>query len=74
MLIFNIPLWYYRNEILTDRTDMKSIGCRNEDTARSRFKAKSYLHYIINFIANLCNKYIHTLKNPQKVLDLAVIA
>ena len=40
LVIFNIPLCDYRNEMLTDVTDMKHGRSRNEDVVRARVRGK----------------------------------
>ena len=41
LILLNIPLCDYRNEMLNDIPNIKCVRNRNEGTARSRVRAKS---------------------------------
>ena len=44
LIVFNMPLCEYGNELLTDITYMKHVGSRDEDIAKDRVKAKGNEH------------------------------
>ena len=56
LFVFNTPLCDYRNDILTDITNIKHVRSRNEDTARDKVKAKTdeNICFHKDMLCNIC--------------------